>query len=585
MSRSFWLLLLWTAIAAGLRSWNLDSKPPWTDEFATLVFSLGNSFSDIPLGQVLTVADLLTILQPLPQPEPNTVAASLLNGDNHPPFYFVLAHLWYRLFPPDGNYLSLAIGRSLPVVFGTLAVPLGYGCAKWIWGKDQEKLAQFTALLMAISPYGIFISQEARHYTFAIIWGLISIACCLKSLGYLLKNQRLPFSLTIIWILANALGISVHFFAVLPMAAQAIALALWLGVWHRQGKINFLLALKSLLPVILGTAAAGLSWIVIISQKQFGHGMTEWIQFTDMSWVDTLLGPPAQLAAAGITMFCLWPVESENLWLVVLSGLGMLAYFIWLTPVVWQGLGHGIKTQKDPRVLVLVTTFIVLVIIYLTISYGAGLDITRGARYSFNFWSLLMLMAGVGLGKNPQVNSHRSGDLSPSVDQWQQLNWWQRSRQGLYLPMIILIIGILSAFTVTHNLAYQKYYRPDKLLTLLADNPPSENRWIVTTHKSLVQMGELLGLAWEAQRHFPELVPQLRFVFLPQEKSQDPAATEKLQNLLKQAEGPVDLWLVNYFAPLDFPDCQMDRSPKKNIFGYPYQRFYCPLNRELGQIN
>ncbi|WLT38302.1 hypothetical protein NON20_22955 [Synechocystis sp. B12] len=56
------------------------------------------------------------------------------------------------IISPDGNYLSLAIGRSLPVIFGTIAIPLGYGCAKWIWGKDQEKLAQFTALLMAISP-------------------------------------------------------------------------------------------------------------------------------------------------------------------------------------------------------------------------------------------------------------------------------------------------------------------------------------------------------------------------------------------------------------------------------------------------
>ncbi|WP_228015206.1 hypothetical protein [Synechocystis salina] len=100
MPRSFWLLLLWTAIAAGLRSWNLDSKPPWTDEFATLVLSLGNSFSDIPLGQVLTVADLLTILQPLPQPEPNTVAASLLMVITIPPFISSWPTFGTDYFPP-----------------------------------------------------------------------------------------------------------------------------------------------------------------------------------------------------------------------------------------------------------------------------------------------------------------------------------------------------------------------------------------------------------------------------------------------------------------------------------------------------
>ncbi|AIE75582.1 MULTISPECIES: hypothetical protein [unclassified Synechocystis] len=581
MPRSFWLLLLWTAIAALFRSWNLASKPPWTDEFATLVFSLGNSFGSIPLGKVLTVADLLTILQPLPQAEPNTVINGLLNGDNHPPFYFVLAHLWYRLFPPDGNYLSLAIGRSLPVIFGTLAVPLGYGCAKWIWGKDQEKLAQFTALMMAISPYGIFISQEARHYTFAIIWGLISLACCLKSLTFLLKNKPLPFGLVIVWILANTLGISVHFFAVLPILAQGLALTFWLGIWSRQRKLNFLSAIKSVSSVILGTAAVGLSWIAIVSQREFGHGMTEWIQFTDMSWVDILIGPPAQLAAAGITMFCLLPVESEHLWIVLLSGLAMLAYFIWLTPVVWRGLGHSIKIRKDQRAIVLITTFIFLVIIYLAISYGAGLDITRGARYSFNFWFLLMLIAGLGIAENYDYKLYANTSLQGNSPlRKNSLNWWQKSRQGLYLPAIILVIGIFSAITVTHNLAYQKYYRPDKFLILLAENPVSETRWIVTTHKSLVQVGELLGIAWEAQRHFPELAPQLRFVFLPQEKLQDPAATEQLQNLLEQVEEPVDLWLVNYFAPLDFPNCQIDQSPIKNIFGYPYQRLTCPINHK-----
>ncbi|WLT38303.1 hypothetical protein NON20_22960 [Synechocystis sp. B12] len=77
----------------------------------------------------------------------------------------------------------------------------------------------------------------------------------------------------------------------MPILAQGLALALWLGIWSRQGRINFLSALQSLAPIILGTAAAGLSWVFIISQREFGHGMTEWIQFTNMSWVDMLIGP------------------------------------------------------------------------------------------------------------------------------------------------------------------------------------------------------------------------------------------------------------------------------------------------------
>ncbi|MFN9176850.1 MAG: hypothetical protein ACK58N_20675, partial [Synechocystis sp.] len=107
MNRSLLLLLVWTAIAVGLRSWNLDAKPPWTDEFATLVFSLGRSFDGIPLGQLLPIESLLQVLYPLDQANPHQVINGILDRDNHPPVYFVLAHLWYRLFPNNGEYLAV----------------------------------------------------------------------------------------------------------------------------------------------------------------------------------------------------------------------------------------------------------------------------------------------------------------------------------------------------------------------------------------------------------------------------------------------------------------------------------------------
>ncbi|MEG3878564.1 hypothetical protein QT972_14380, partial [Microcoleus sp. herbarium7] len=47
------LLLLQTAIAFILRFANLDSKPLWTDEFSTLVFSLGNSFRGVPVDRAI----------------------------------------------------------------------------------------------------------------------------------------------------------------------------------------------------------------------------------------------------------------------------------------------------------------------------------------------------------------------------------------------------------------------------------------------------------------------------------------------------------------------------------------------------
>ncbi|CDN15023.1 hypothetical protein RintRC_6249 [Richelia intracellularis] len=44
------VLIIWFVIGLGLRLINLTGKPPWTDEFSTLVFSLGNSFLNVPLN-------------------------------------------------------------------------------------------------------------------------------------------------------------------------------------------------------------------------------------------------------------------------------------------------------------------------------------------------------------------------------------------------------------------------------------------------------------------------------------------------------------------------------------------------------
>ena len=60
------LLLGWFIIGLGLRFTNLTAKPPWIDEFATIVFSLGNSFLPVPIDQAIAPEILLQPLQPNP---------------------------------------------------------------------------------------------------------------------------------------------------------------------------------------------------------------------------------------------------------------------------------------------------------------------------------------------------------------------------------------------------------------------------------------------------------------------------------------------------------------------------------------
>src|SRR6476469_8429357 len=116
------LLLLWLAIGIGLRLTNLAAKPPWTDEFSTLVFSLGTGYESVPLDKAIALDVLLTPVQPNPAIGVGDVIHMILTKDNHPPLYFALAHLWMNLFPTVNGLVSLWGARSLPALLGAASI-------------------------------------------------------------------------------------------------------------------------------------------------------------------------------------------------------------------------------------------------------------------------------------------------------------------------------------------------------------------------------------------------------------------------------------------------------------------------------
>lgn len=222
----FALLLIWMAIAALLRFTHLADKPLWADEFSTLVFSLGNSFLSVPLDQGLALNELFQPLQLNPQATPTTVVHHLLSESNHPPLYFVLSHLWLRLFSPVDGFVSVWAARALSAICGVLAVPASFGLSWLTW--RSRLAAHLAAALMAVSPFGIYLAQEARHYTLAVLWILASLSCLVVVAQFIQTNRRIPLWLCCLWIIVNGLGIATHYFVLLTLLAAAIALLLWL---------------------------------------------------------------------------------------------------------------------------------------------------------------------------------------------------------------------------------------------------------------------------------------------------------------------------------------------------------------------
>ena len=165
---------------------------------------------------------------------------------------------------------------------------------------------------------------------------------------------------------------------------------------------------------------------------------------------------------------------------------------------------------------------------------------------------------------------------SPATDQRPWLSELMRSYRFPWPWLIILLVGIASGATITHNLGYQKYYRPEQFLAQLAQTPTADERWLVTTHQSLVQTGEMLGLAVTIRRDYPQLMDSVKFLLIPQTELHSPASTDFLWQQLAQRTQSVDLWLVNYLAAKDLPQCTAAPQPPVGVFGYDYRHFNCP---------
>ncbi|MDE5098791.1 MAG: glycosyltransferase family 39 protein, partial [Trichodesmium sp. St16_bin4-tuft] len=171
------ILLFWLTVGIMIRITNLAAKPASSIEIATLGYSLGHSFFDLPLDQIITLNELLSPLKFESTSTATDVVDQLLREDTHPPLYFVLNHLWLKLFSTDGEIVSLWAGRSLSVILGVAAIPAIFSLGKLAF---SPLVGHIAAALMAVSPYGIYLAQECRHHTLTILWTIASIACLIK---------------------------------------------------------------------------------------------------------------------------------------------------------------------------------------------------------------------------------------------------------------------------------------------------------------------------------------------------------------------------------------------------------------------
>lgn len=588
-SPSLWLLGLWMVMGAMLRLSYLDGKPLWTDEFSTLVFSLGNGFQGVPVDQVMSLSTLLAPLQHHGANSFGDVLDHLLRESNHPPLFFLLIHGWIDLWQPDGTQVSVWVVRSLPAIFGILAIPAIYSLSAWVFA--SQIAGHCAAVMMAVSPLGIYLAQEARHYTLGILWVIASLACWLWAIRQFYQGIPLSKRGVFLWIGINGLGIATHYFFVLTLGAEGIVLGIILWRMRRRFYPRFSLWMPRLMVVFAGTLVSGLVWVPVFLSNQYGSQLTAWIERGDVNFLAQLMSPFFQALAGWITMISLLPVESSSLPVIVGSVIIMFVFFMgflpWLIVALKMLGGWGGRTlyfyrfwRGKSQVLMVraVAGFILSSLtIFAIFTYVLGIDLTRGARYHFVYFPAVILLLGAILAVIWQL---------PVIERLSFLPW---KATGKTVVILVFLMGLGSGITVISNLGYQKYYRPDLLVHQIQESYRVPVL-VATPYQTHVQTGELMSIAWQWQQGQIngeiEENQEVKFWLIKGEKNSvkldsvnegEPLEIVKLKQGISQLEQPVDLWLVNFQEDVNLisETCQRDLRKWPGIDGYRYQVYHC----------
>ncbi len=577
------LLLVWVAIGTGLRFTNLASKTPSTIEFATLIFSLGNSVRAVPLERAFGLDTLLKPLQTNPDASISEVIHHLFAESTHPPVYFALTHLWLKLFPADGGLVSLWAARSLSALFGAASIPAVFGLG-WLAFRSR-KVGQMAAALMAVSPYGIFLAQEARHYTLPVLLIIASLCCLVTATRSVNSRTPLPIWVGLTWVGINSLGLAVHYFFSLALAAEALVL-LGFGFGELRREKFPPLALLSSQPwlriyaVAAGTLTGGLVWLPALKGASDSE-LTRWIYsgnpFSD--WLE----PVVRVLAWVITMLSLLPVEGTPLPIAIASGLGMGVFLLWALLIFWRGIKiqMGQPAARDSALILGGFTLGTVALVF-GITYGLGADLTLAARYHFVYFPGVIVLLGSAIafcldapvGCVSDSVTHPTTEVGCVSDSVTHPKSWFTGRKKA--AALILLMGLAGGLTVVSNLGFQKSKRADILVPVIIQRSEVPVL-IATVHKTHAETRAMMGLAWEF-KHRNRLSPASHPQFLLAHKDDDSQpASEALYRTLEQLPRPLDLWAVNFTAAFEpaAQNCAADSKKLPKVAGYKYRLYHC----------
>lgn len=575
-SRPSLLLLLILLLGVVLRFWHLDLKPVWADEVLTAIFSMGRNFADVPLNQIFSFPELAQVLTLQPEATCADITQTVSTQSVHPPLFFCWMHdwlMWTAALPVSWVWKL----RALPALFGIVAIAAIYQLNRVAFSTTAGLLG---ATVMAVSPFAVYLSQEARHYTLPIV--LVTLALLgLYQLHIDLYRQRFRPAIWLGWMAVNSIGFYIHYFFLLAFMAQAITLTAnflsmkYLPTLHPQAHLlQMRRSLTAITLAIGGVCLAYLPWLPTMV-SHLSRPETDWLTPQSPDWLD-LVAPLYRLPVGWILMVIALPVEKQPLWIAIPAVILMLVFTGWL---LWQLAGRFGQLWSQPETHLptrMLVVFILAVLLeFLAIVYLLGKDLTVVPRYNFIYFPAVCALLGACLAQTATVGRQKSGFKNRRVS-------------GQPVVLVVILVGCISSLLVSTNFVFQKPYQPNQVAADMRIHPDTSLAvGMAYGDFQDVALGLSFALALGQPANQPASTTVTTLAFL----QRSPDYGHVLQALAKLPQPlplPLNFWFV---APglrqVDFPPtlllgqpsgtpatCTLERSHYHRR-GVPYQLYQC----------
>jgi uncharacterized membrane protein len=462
--------------------------------------------------------------------------------------------------------------RSLPALFGVCAIAAIYYLNRIAFSKASGLTA---AAVMAVSPFGVYLSQEARHYTLPVLLITLSLLILIQ-IQQDIEKQRWRLSVWIAWLAINSIGFYVHYFFILAYIAQLVTLC---GIFYKVDHQS-LNILPANLPLIITFCLLPLiffiPWLPLML-GDVGRPETNWIPQPNniLPFFQTLVG--------WILMVIALPVENYPLWIAITAVILMLLFGIWLFLHIFKGLKklwQTTDTHSSTWTLLCFTACVLLE--FFAIVYLMGKDITVVPRYNFVYYPAISALLAASLviptdGKMASIKKFISLPASPCPPVFSLTPSPTFTRLSL-----VLLVGIISCIFVVYDLAFQKPYNPQEVAKNM-NVEPGLPLAVVMGYNDYQDVALGLSFALALDKIRDEKIAGTYLAFY----ERSPNYLSVLQSLSQMSPPTttqLNLWLViPGLKPKDYPPnlplsgattCTIDPT-KHYRLGIPYQLYRC----------